>query len=188
MARCARPTKRRCVSFATSSRGRGRLEAADVGCGDGRYDVLLFRYLKNLRLTCIDISSAMLEALSRHLGAQGIRDFKTMAASVEELDLRAESLDWRVHLQRRASFQFCGFSDQSRARAQAQGPDLHLHAHPGTERKIDLGPTVSRILRARAAALRPQCNDRVGGRARRTSGSSPPRPSAIRAGPVSNGC
>ena len=74
-------------------KGRDRIQAADVGCGDGRYDILLFRYLKNLRLTCIDISSAMLEALSRHLGAQGIRDFTTMAASVDDLDLAAESLD-----------------------------------------------------------------------------------------------
>ena len=73
--------------------GRDRLEAADVGCGDGRYDVLLFRYLKNLRLTCIDISAAMLEALSGHLSGQGIRDFKTVATSVEDLDLRAGSLD-----------------------------------------------------------------------------------------------
>ena len=73
--------------------GYDRLDAADVGCGDGRYDVLLFRYLKNLRLTCIDISAAMLDALSLHLKAQGISDFKTLTASVDDLDLKAESLD-----------------------------------------------------------------------------------------------
>lgn len=73
--------------------GRDQVEAADVGCGDGRYDVLLFRYLENLRLTCIDISAAMLKALSHHLRAQGISNFKTLTAGLDGLDLEAESFD-----------------------------------------------------------------------------------------------
>ena len=30
---------------------RGKIVAADIGCGAGRYDLSLFRYLDNLRLT-----------------------------------------------------------------------------------------------------------------------------------------
>ncbi len=69
------------------------ITAADIGCGAGRYDLLLFRHLSNLHLTCVDISVEMLTELSRYLDRNGIREFETITASVEELVFEDESLD-----------------------------------------------------------------------------------------------
>ena len=62
------------------------LDAAEIGCGTGRYDLLLFRHLPGLRLTCVDVSPAMLAELSRFLTANGFRDFKTCVTRVENFD------------------------------------------------------------------------------------------------------
>ncbi len=67
--------------------GRSRITAADVGCGAGRYDLLLFRYLPDLSLTCVDVNPAMLAELSRYLEDHGIEDFRTVCAGVEEMRL-----------------------------------------------------------------------------------------------------
>ncbi len=73
--------------------GRGKIVAADIGCGAGRYDLLLFRYLDKLRLTCVDANPAMLEQLSVLLGGEGIEDFETIASTLEALRLADRSLD-----------------------------------------------------------------------------------------------
>jgi len=73
--------------------GRPAVTAADVGCGAGRYDLLLFRHLPDLRLACLDVNQEMLTQLSRHLERNGINDFETINASVEELAFEDESLD-----------------------------------------------------------------------------------------------
>ncbi len=73
--------------------GRPAVTAADIGCGAGRYDLLLFRYLPNLRLACLDVSREMLAQLSRHLDRNGIHDFETINAGVEEMAFEDESLD-----------------------------------------------------------------------------------------------
>ena len=73
--------------------GRPAVTAADIGCGAGRYDLLLFRHLPDLRLACLDASGEMLAQLSRHLGRNGIHDFETINASVEEMAFEDESLD-----------------------------------------------------------------------------------------------
>jgi ubiquinone/menaquinone biosynthesis C-methylase UbiE len=69
------------------------ITAADIGCGAGRYDLLLFRHLSNLRLICIDMNSEMLAQLSRHLAENGIQDFETLVAGVEEMRIDDASLD-----------------------------------------------------------------------------------------------
>ena len=73
--------------------GRPAVTAADIGCGAGRYDLLLFRHLPNLRLACLDVSREMLAQLSLHLDRNGIKDFKTINASVEEMEFEDQSLD-----------------------------------------------------------------------------------------------
>ena len=73
--------------------GRPAVTAADIGCGAGRYDPLLFRHLPNLRLACLDVSPEMLAQLSRHLGRNGIHDFEMINVSVEEMAFEDESLD-----------------------------------------------------------------------------------------------
>ena len=73
--------------------GRSAVAAADVGCGAGRYDLLLFQHLNNLGLTCIDLSGEMLAQLTRHLDQNGIRDFETVMAGVDQMTLADQSLD-----------------------------------------------------------------------------------------------
>ncbi|MCZ6610293.1 MAG: methyltransferase domain-containing protein [Alphaproteobacteria bacterium] len=73
--------------------GRPAVTAADIGCGAGRYDLLLFRHIPDLRLACLDVSREMLAELSRHLARNGIHDFETINANVEEMAFEDESLD-----------------------------------------------------------------------------------------------
>ena len=73
--------------------GFARVRAADIGCGDGRYDRLLFDHIANLRLICVDASAPMLERLSESLTRAGIRDFTTRLSDVGDLTLEDESLD-----------------------------------------------------------------------------------------------
>ena len=72
---------------------RSRIRAADIGCGAGRYDLLLFRYIPRLELTCVDVNPQMLEQLASMLSRAGITAFETRASSVEDMDLGASSLD-----------------------------------------------------------------------------------------------
>ena len=73
--------------------GRADVTAADIGCGAGRYDLLLFRHLHNLRLTCVDLSGEMLAQLTRYLKQNGIHDFETVNVRVEDMVLGDQSLD-----------------------------------------------------------------------------------------------
>lgn len=74
-------------------RGRKSLRAADIGCGAGRYDRLLFHHIPNLHLICIDASAEMLAQLEDLLAGADIRAFETLMSGVEELTLDAGSLD-----------------------------------------------------------------------------------------------
>ncbi len=70
-----------------------KIEAADIGCGQGRYDLLLFKNLSNLHLTCIDMNEVMLEETYQNLKSHGITNFKTIKADANELPLDDYSLD-----------------------------------------------------------------------------------------------
>ncbi len=89
--------------------GRAAIAAADIGCGAGRYDLLLFRHLPNLRLTCVDSSPEMLAELSRYLAAEGIADFETVTARSEDLDLGKRSQDCVFTYNAIHHFDFPGF-------------------------------------------------------------------------------
>ena len=70
------------------------IEAADVGCGVGRYDVKLFQYLgERLSLTCIDPNESMLNELVKNLRDHNFRNFKSIRAQASALPLSANSLD-----------------------------------------------------------------------------------------------
>lgn len=73
--------------------GLGAIKAADVGCGDGRYDLLFFERLPQLHLTCIDINLSMLQELSRRLDACGIRRYQTVESGIDDVALPDASLD-----------------------------------------------------------------------------------------------
>lgn len=71
-----------------------KIEAADIGCGGGRYDLELFQHLEDkLYLYCIDANPEMLKQLHFYLTQQGIRNFRTVESSAEELPLESKSLD-----------------------------------------------------------------------------------------------
>jgi len=71
-----------------------KIEAADVGCGGGRYDIELIRYLgERLHLTCIDDNENMLKELTRNLKEHKIKNFKTIKTPASPLLLSANSLD-----------------------------------------------------------------------------------------------
>lgn len=71
-----------------------RIEAADVGCGAGRYDLQLFRNLgERLYLFCLDYNRQMLEELSDYLSRHGVKGFEIAQAPAETLPLGSRSLD-----------------------------------------------------------------------------------------------
>lgn len=73
--------------------GLPRIDAADIGCGTGRYCLKLFQHLDNLRLTCVDFNEAMLKVLSHCLRAAGITDFRTIKSLAENVPLADNSMD-----------------------------------------------------------------------------------------------
>ena len=71
-----------------------KIEAVDVGCGTGRYDVKLYDYLgERLYLTCIDENNSMLNELTKNLTEHKIKNFKAIKSPAENLPLPANSLD-----------------------------------------------------------------------------------------------
>jgi ubiquinone/menaquinone biosynthesis C-methylase UbiE len=73
--------------------GLSEVRGADIGCGDGRYDLLLLRHIKNLHLTCIDINEAMLREASEYLRSHGVNNFTTLKADANDFHLEDDSMD-----------------------------------------------------------------------------------------------
>lgn len=68
--------------------------AADVGCGDGRYDKLFFDYLgEKLYLYCIDVNEIMLSSLRKYFRKNGISNFSTKVSTAEDILLDSTVLD-----------------------------------------------------------------------------------------------
>ena len=73
--------------------GYSSVRAADIGCGEGRYDLLLFDALPGLHLTCVDANQAMLGEAAQLLSDNGIDRFETRQTRVETLELGGSSFD-----------------------------------------------------------------------------------------------
>lgn len=70
------------------------IEAADVGCGSGRYTLKLFQYLGDkLYLYCYDSSKEMLAQLTDYLIQHNIKNFQTRQSIAENLPKQNASLD-----------------------------------------------------------------------------------------------
>lgn len=68
---------------------------ADIGCGAGRYDLQLFKALKNnLYLYCIDYNEEMLLHLKTFLKNNKIKDFRTIKSSANKLPFQESYLDF----------------------------------------------------------------------------------------------
>ena len=70
-----------------------KIVAVDIGCGDGRYDLLLLQHLKNLSLTCADINKSMVEKTSSYLKRNNILGFQTLISDSYMQSLDNNSMD-----------------------------------------------------------------------------------------------
>ena len=110
-------------------RGHQSLLAADVGCGEGRYDRMLFRHLPGLHLICVDVNEDMLAQLGSHLTGDGITGFETRLSAIEDLDLRENSLQAMFSFNSVHHFDLHIFLSKA---AQALGPGGRLFVYSRT--------------------------------------------------------
>ena len=81
-----RPTR----LIADRLRGCEAVRGADIGCGEGRYELLLFQHLPRLHLTCVDAGPEMLDKAAAGLDASRITAYEIVQSSVAELELGNE--------------------------------------------------------------------------------------------------
>ncbi len=74
---------------------KGKIKAADVGAGAGRYARLFFEHLgkEDLFLYCYDTNEFMLESLEQYLEDHGIQNYATKIAMAQELPIGDSALD-----------------------------------------------------------------------------------------------
>ncbi|UCE04829.1 MAG: class I SAM-dependent methyltransferase [bacterium] len=71
-----------------------KINAADIGCGAGRYDLKLCQHLHNeIQIICIDNSKEMLKQISRKLRKSQKKKFGLVNALSEHLPIANDSLD-----------------------------------------------------------------------------------------------
>ena len=70
-----------------------RPKGADIGCGDGRYDLLMLETIPGLHLSCIDANRAMLDQARDLLADNGFDGFETRQSTVESLALEPNAYD-----------------------------------------------------------------------------------------------
>ncbi len=91
-----------------------RPKGADIGCGAGRYDFLMFETIPGLHLTCIDANPAMLEQVHELLAAKEIVAFDTRQSTVERLELEPGVYDFVSSFNAVHHFDFPDFLRKSR--------------------------------------------------------------------------
>ena len=94
--------------------GLVRPRGADIGCGAGRYVLLMFETIPNLSLTCVDTTPAMLEQVDGLLRANGIDRFETRRSTAERLDLEPGGYDFVSSFNAVHHFDFREFLRRSR--------------------------------------------------------------------------
>lgn len=70
------------------------IRGADIGCGGGRYDLLLLEALPGLELICGDINESMIEETTSYLEDHGHRNFCARRIDAGDLQLPDKSLDF----------------------------------------------------------------------------------------------
>lgn len=87
-----------------------KIEAVDIGCGGGRYDIKLFHHLGDrFHLTCTDYNKDMLDELTTNLKEREIKNFKVIKAPAEDLPLSANSMDCMFTFNAVHHFKFLDF-------------------------------------------------------------------------------
>lgn len=91
-----------------------KIIGADIGCGDGRYDISLFQHLgKKLYLYCIDSNRDMLDQLDTYLKLNKIENFQTINANAEGIPLSDNLLDCIFTSNAIHHFKLTGFLKES---------------------------------------------------------------------------
>lgn len=70
-----------------------RCYAIDVGCGPGRYALLLLQAIPQLYLSCVDQSASMIRETTRLLRGANIERFKGVTADASKLPFDPDSID-----------------------------------------------------------------------------------------------
>lgn len=110
-----------------------KIVAADVGCGAGRYDELLFRFLgEKLFLNCTDVSAEMLGELETYLRDVFIENFETHEALADDLPFASDSLDCVLTFNACHHFDLPGFL-ASGHRALKPGGRLFMYTRTRTQ-------------------------------------------------------
>lgn len=69
---------------------------ADIGCGGGRYSLLLLQHLPGLHLICGDANEAMVQETARYLEQHGQKNFSAQCIDASSLQLPNGALDFVI--------------------------------------------------------------------------------------------
>lgn len=75
-------------------RGIKNAQGADIGCGSGRYDLLMLQKIPDLHLTCADVNEAMVDEARKYLKSHGQSNFIAKPMNAENIDISPGSLDF----------------------------------------------------------------------------------------------
>ena len=100
--------------IARTLKGFPSVRAADIGCGSGRYDLLLFNYINHLHLTLIDNNNSMLEEAVQYLRGHGISNILSIKADANEIPLEQGSMDCIFTMNAVHHWGFLKFIEKSR--------------------------------------------------------------------------
>ena len=101
-------------TIAHDLRDESSVQAIDVGCGEGRYDLLLYRHLgSKLRLCCVDVTYEMLREMGQYLLSEAITNFGSARAMAHLLPLKSNSQDCIFTFNAIHHFNVSGFLHES---------------------------------------------------------------------------
>ena len=144
--RTVRTTDREPVEWiARELDGLARPKGADIGCGAGRYVLLMFEMIPNLSLTCVDTTPAMLEQVDGLLRANGIDEFETRQSTAECLELVSGGYDFVSSFNAVHHFDFPEFLRRSRDGLAKDDGCSSIRGCPSTMRAVS-GDGISRVL------------------------------------------
>ncbi len=74
--------------------GMKNIQGVDIGCGSGRYDLLMLEKIHSLHLTCTDVNKNMVDETEKHLKNHGQSNFIAKQMDAEKIDISPSSLDF----------------------------------------------------------------------------------------------
>lgn len=115
-----------------------KIRAADVGCGQGRYDLKLFEHLgEPLYLYGVDGNRNMLQQAVSYLQRHGIRAFQTVEAYARHLPFEPASLDCILTFNAVHHFKVVQFLNES-ARVLKDGGYLFIYTRLRTQNRRNI--------------------------------------------------